>query len=1230
MQVDLSLVVAAGSFIGPVLAWLAGQAGEVAKQAGSGIVLGMAGNWVYQLAEFARTKGIAAFARQMAEGKLPANHDIARASRSALADALSWMAREMAQEPATHSRTSSVLAAIQRGKPREHRKWIAGLRALAHNDQKLLELDHRNLSGADVDRMLRSITDKQIGDELHTRVLAWLDKHLVGTAPEQLKDFLDQGWLLPDGKGRLTLYQAWCWYFRENIKRQPEVFNSFVSTALADLLGERAEPVNFAEVFSDHLKEPLDTLLEATAATLQLSKRIDETTQGTYDVARRTEVKLDAMCDTLGIGADVWADGQTFQSLLEQEVLEPAQQSLLTSISAPGGTLALESQTIQAAIDSPINGLRGYLLHRYARACRRQGIAAWLDSGEIQLDADFIDLQLLGDAPVARDPEQRFDSLSEMLAQPAPVDAWVLVGDAGGGKTTILRHHEMQNARGVLLSLSESGKGSNALVELCIWFRLATYRRERAGNNLHWPDCEQWLQAQWACHAATTSLPPLTLLRRYFRLRFFLDGINEIEPGIDPAIRQQAMLRFAEWLNTYKNAQQAPVFSVRRHDRGMALLDVDGLRVREVDLVRWNPERIEQFCHQGRSQYTALWNKLKADPSLLALCQVPFNLAAQCALHDQGYVADSRADLFLGLVWLSLRRALKKGDLSGPGLLSALDQNKISDRKHWKVRRRILPAEGTLLRGLEQQAWVMAHELEVAYATAARFSWPDFNRPAWFAAVQAIGVAEVRTDDTGDRFAFAHQLWQEFFTACGLVEHPAALAEMSAPKLEPKYEQLGPFSGQESLPKSDILNWEEAVKLAVQLALRPEEMVSRLAAVNLALTGRAAAECLSRIPTNVASSLRASLLERSRDKGVDLRLRIEAAEALGLMGDIIRYERCGGSGTASAPHLLPRGDLVRTGNQCLGWVRVPDGIYAIGSRKGQPGTDSDEWGPGGEPVSVHLKSFDIAFAPVTNCEFALFLQDGGYENERWWPGDLPGRWRRGELRDDGAREWQMRRHAALIEDFEDGMRRFFFSPTPANMEFAKSLSKMSREEAEAKFDSLYPFSGKPPIFMDVPTFNNPLQPVVGVSLFEAEAYCSWLSVQSGLRARLPTEAEWEAAARGPQLRTWPWGEQEPTLESLNADRLHLLRTSPVGVFPLGDTQEGMIDAAGNVWEWTTSEYTPAGLSPEHISTAAAPEALRTVRGGGHDFSPAHCRPGYRFKCHPLMRNNAVGFRIVCD
>ena len=191
---------------------------------------------------------------------------------------------------------------------------------------------------------------------------------------------------------------------------------------------------------------------------------------------------------------------------------------------------------------------------------------------------------------------------------------------------------------------------------------------------------------------------------------------------------------------------------------------------------------------------------------------------------------------------------------------------------------------------------------------------------------------------------------------------------------------------------------------------------------------------------------------------------------------------------------------------------------------------------------------------------------------------------------------------------------------------------MSEADTEAQLEAWYGAQTyRQPQVWDNPRFNHPAQPVVGVSVFEAQAYCRWLSAQQpGQQYRLPTEAEWEAAARGSAGRRWPWAQPlGPERWQINADPAHLRRTTPVGVFPAGDTPEGLVDLSGNVWEWTTSRYT-ARLDREALTTAAADgSARRAVRGGSWNNPSALCRPGFRDRVAPDVRSGVLGFRVVC-
>ena len=110
-----------------------------------------------------------------------------------------------------------------------------------------------------------------------------------------------------------------------------------------------------------------------------------------------------------------------------------------------------------------------------------------------------------------------------------------------------------------------------------------------------------------------------------------------------------------------------------------------------------------------------------------------------------------------------------------------------------------------------------------------------------------------------------------------------------------------------------------------------------------------------------------------------------------------------------------------------------------------------------------------------------------------------------------------------------------------------------------------------PLFFDDSAFNAPLQPVVGVCWHEARAYCAWLSAQTDRTYRLPTEHEWEAAARGQARRPYAYDGQFDPAKG-NTAETRLKRTTPIGVFPEGDTPDGISDLAGNSADWTSSPY----------------------------------------------------------
>ncbi|HKZ69419.1 MAG TPA: SUMF1/EgtB/PvdO family nonheme iron enzyme, partial [Anaerolineales bacterium] len=165
----------------------------------------------------------------------------------------------------------------------------------------------------------------------------------------------------------------------------------------------------------------------------------------------------------------------------------------------------------------------------------------------------------------------------------------------------------------------------------------------------------------------------------------------------------------------------------------------------------------------------------------------------------------------------------------------------------------------------------------------------------------------------------------------------------------------------------------------------------------------------------------------------------------------------------------------------------------------------------------------------------------------------------------------------------------------------------------------------------------PDHPVVNVSWHEAQAYCKWLTeklradgtLQADENARLPTEAEWEKAARGEYGREWPWGDEWDPAKCNSAEN-GPGTTTPVGQYsPQGDSPYGVVDMAGNVWEWCQSKYAPypykADDGREELKDV---EALRVVRGGSWDLDRYGCRAAVRLRSGPAFFYYFVGFRAA--
>ncbi len=162
-----------------------------------------------------------------------------------------------------------------------------------------------------------------------------------------------------------------------------------------------------------------------------------------------------------------------------------------------------------------------------------------------------------------------------------------------------------------------------------------------------------------------------------------------------------------------------------------------------------------------------------------------------------------------------------------------------------------------------------------------------------------------------------------------------------------------------------------------------------------------------------------------------------------------------------------------------------------------------------------------------------------------------------------------------------------------------------------------------PEFWDQKDFNQPNQPVVGVTWKNATNYCLWKG------KRLPTEAEWEKASRGKRQIEYPWGNEKPDKSRLNFNN-ESGKSMPVGSFENGKSDYGVYDLAGNVSEWVYDWHMPEFymFSPKKNPQGPKKRQYKVVRGGHWKSDAQDVRMTYRNASVPKLKSDFLGFRCA--
>ncbi len=231
---------------------------------------------------------------------------------------------------------------------------------------------------------------------------------------------------------------------------------------------------------------------------------------------------------------------------------------------------------------------------------------------------------------------------------------------------------------------------------------------------------------------------------------------------------------------------------------------------------------------------------------------------------------------------------------------------------------------------------------------------------------------------------------------------------------------------------------------------------------------------------------------------------------------------------------------------------------------------------------TYLNPYEIDNSLVTNGEFIDFMEDGGYENYKYWLAD----------------GWDL----VMDENWT----------SPLYWYFDKNKKKWLKKD----------FRGYNEIV--------PNEPVVNVSYYEADAFAKWA------KKRLPTEAEWEKAAswneKSESKTVFPWGNQPPTTENANLFESYQWGPSVVGTYPEGKSHYGCHQMIGDVWEWTSSEYLlyPGFKSRFEEYTDKWAINQKVLRGGCFTTSAKQIRNSYRNYFKPHERILFAGFRCAKD
>ncbi|HEU4321976.1 MAG TPA: SUMF1/EgtB/PvdO family nonheme iron enzyme, partial [Roseiflexaceae bacterium] len=890
-----------------------------------------------------------------------------------------------------------------------------------------------------------------------------------------------------------------------------------------------------------------------------------------------------------------------------------------------GGNLTVHEALPDRAAQQAERALTNYLRHlRHACAPLQLGQIDQAESRFAQpmrLEPVYIGLNIeqrvaLTEAEIATLPELgliqrpgrlgRLHAALEALAQPAA--RLLLLGAPGSGKSTFLNHltlclvgaalcerhpDEPQPPEGWNARLPDWPHGALlpvrvVLRELAAFAPLAQAPRGSVSLLL------DFLRTSLGAHAAAVELLEEALSTGRAILLF--DGLDEV-------VGESVLSRVAECIDmacgTYARCPALVTCRVldyqanpRRQLRGFAVETLAPLDEQQINqfIDAWYAE-LAATGRQVLGNAAALRQAVATRAELATLARLPLLLTMMAIVHaGKGTLPDARALLYAECVELLLLRWRQE-----PGEREILEQLELPQfrstdllammaRLGYEAHRQAeRSAQDDRPADLHQgQVRALLEEGFAPYAASDPLRRDRLVSLVLHSIATRNGLLLKQSGEEGEVYTFPHRTFQEFLAAYHLKTRRDCVFQANRHAAEIHWHEVI------TLLTSYLVMAENEIDRPVRLAEHllaggPQQKI--LAGELLIMVGRerASREDPALVkPGGLWHHARDTLLHLSThdtSPEAPATLRARAGLVLGTLcyGSVITL--CKGITTSLPDPRLPLSMLGPGAAFSEGWRHALNTYWCpVAPGPFWSGNDRQSKPPRSALKKVMLPyAYRIGRYPITCADYACFVAAGGYTERRWW----------------SDRGWQWR---------------------------------LSAGQGSKPLDS-------PSLIASV-TYNNPIQPIVGVSWYEATAYCAWLTDQAHMytwlppedHIRLPTALEWERAARGTDKRRYPWGNEAPDPERVNYDETSIGRPAPVGCFPKGGAECGALDMIGNVMEWTTSRMR-LGQSLHPVNNLPRSEGTWLAGGAFHTSNERLCC-GARSRNNPGIRGSSRGFRVV--